>query len=198
MTILVGNCNNWIGFHIVNDLLLANYTVNGIGDENENLSMFLGRNSSFEFVGPDVKKNYDIAISIGNQLATIQSDRTLIINAIHEQKKDNEVTIKVPLLFGKWMPMNEHGLYKNDELITFDSNYFKTEAIYIKDFTNGLLQWLKAEYLPFNMNVDSVRNKAKENVKLENSIYISDNRPIEENLENVLEHYRRYNSFYEC
>ncbi|MBP1969030.1 hypothetical protein J2Z83_001133 [Virgibacillus natechei] len=197
MTILVDNCNHWIGFHIVNDLLLANYTVNGIGDENKNLSMFLGRNSSFEFVGPDVKKNYDTAISIGNQLASIQSDRTLIINAIHEQK-DNEVTIKAPLLFGEWMPMDEHGLYRNNERITFDSNYFKTEAIYIKDFTNGLLQWLKAEYLPSSMDVESVRNKVKKNVKLESSIYISDNRPIEENLENVLEHYHLYKSFHEC
>lgn len=199
MSILVDNCNHWIGFHIASDLLENSYMVDGVGEENHDLSMFLGRNSSFHFVNPDVKKQYETAIIIGAESDTIgfQSEQTLIINPTSTNRDENRVAINAPLLFGEWMPMNEQGFYRNNTFITFDSDYFRTEAIYIKDFIKGLLQWLKMEEFPSSLKVRSEKNKENKDVKLENAIYIRDNRPMEEKVKNVLNHYHLYKKFYE-
>ncbi|UJL47616.1 hypothetical protein KFZ58_07055 [Virgibacillus sp. NKC19-16] len=197
MSILVDNCNHWIGFHIVDELLENSYTVDGIGDEDSVLAMFLGRNSSFNFVKPDVKKHYDTAIIIGDQSNTgIKSGQSLIINPVLVDRVENRVEINVPLLFGEWMPMNEKGFYYNNTFITFDSDFFQTEAIYIKDFTKGLMQWLKMKELPSTLEVRSEKNKDNQHVKLENAVYIRDNRPMEEKVKSVLEHYYLYKKFY--
>ncbi|MBY7143095.1 hypothetical protein KFZ56_08500 [Virgibacillus sp. NKC19-3] len=199
MSMLIANCDHWIGFHIASVLLERSYTVDGIGDENSDLAMFLGRNSSFHFVKSDVSKQYAFAIVIGDQEGSdqFQSGYTLMINPTRKDRVSNRVIINAPLLFGEWMPMNEQGVYCNNSFITFDSDYFQTEAIYIKDFTNGLLQWLKTEELPSHLEVRSEKNKENQHVKLENAIYIRDNRPMEEKVSNVLEHYRMYSNFYE-
>ncbi|WP_449354081.1 hypothetical protein ACUL41_12015 [Virgibacillus natechei] len=198
MSILVDNCNHWIGFHIANDLLENSYTVDGIGDENSDLLMFLGRNSSFNFVGRNLEKQYETAIMIGGQSDTeFKSGQTLIINPKSTDRVENRVEINTPLLFGEWMPMNEEGFYNNNTFIRFDSDYFQTEAIYIDDFTKGLIQWLKMKEFPSTLEVRSEKNKDNKHVKLENTVYIRDNRPMADKVKNVLEHYQLYRKIYE-
>lgn len=180
MTYLVAYCNNWIGFHVVNELLDNGFAVDGMLDEkgNEDLSMFFGRNSSFTFVQTSGRKKYDAKIIIDDHHVKWNTNK-------------REITINTPLLFGEWMPMNEKGLYKNNENILFDSELFRSKAIYVKDFTKGLIQWLQTPYLPQTLEVRSAKEKNNKDVKLENAIYIRDNVPISNKVKLVQDHYNR-------
>ncbi|OZU90637.1 hypothetical protein CIL03_05730 [Virgibacillus indicus] len=200
MSFLVAGCNHWIGFHIVNELLEEGYTVAGILNEdgNENLPLYFGRNSSFSMVKADSMNNYDTAIIIDEIQSTenIQADRIVKIGGtiVNNEKV---TLIKIPLLYGEWMKMNEKGMFRDKAFIPFDSDDFEEKAIYIKDFTNGLIQWLKFGKLPPHLHVISAKNNEKEGVKLENSIYLRDNRPNKEKLMPVLDHFKKFKELYD-
>ena len=199
MAILVAGCTHWIGFHIVNELLEEGYMVDGIPDHggNENLSLFFGRNSSFSTVGIETAKEYETAIIIND----VQNSDSILANKIvkigGEQEKNEKITyIEISLLYGEWMDMNEKGMYRGKEFIQFDSNFFKEDAIYIKDFTKALLQWVRSDKLPDQLNVVSANNRMKKGVKLENSIYLRDNGPKKEILNSVLTHFEKFKEMY--
>ncbi|PAV29206.1 hypothetical protein CIL05_12475 [Virgibacillus profundi] len=200
MTFLVASCNHWIGFHIVNALLEEGYEVDGVSGEagNENLPMFFGRNSLFTMVNANERKDYDIVIIIDETLnmERIESKRIIKIGEISDGS-ENTVHIKNLLLYGEWMAMNEKGIYSNNEFIPFNSKTFQDEAIYIKDFTKALIQWLKTDELPSNLHVKSSKNKDDKGLKLENTIYLRDNIPKEEKLKTVLTHYKEFIKLYE-
>lgn len=204
MTYLVVNCNDWLGFHIVNTLLENDFNVDGIEDQNKNdhLSMFFGRNSSFSFVDSTVKRKYDTVIYTGDEdeLKGIQSERKVFISdnntGIKGTSKKSEVYINTPFLFGEWMPMDEKGVYRNQEYIPFESELFKTTAVYINHFTKGLVQWLKTPELSQVLEVKSAKQTDKDDVKFENSIYLRDNIPIMEDVKKVLDHYQLYKDIY--
>ncbi|MFD1850057.1 hypothetical protein [Oceanobacillus bengalensis] len=198
MSILVVNCSHWIGFHITEALLGAGNTVEGIpfDEETDDLLMFFGRNSSFTLSSNIRKKKYDICIIIGeyDHRAIINADKIVIINEQkHDENRDSSTTtIKAPLLYGEWMPMNEKGCYVGEEYITFESDYFKQNAIYIKDFTEGLIQWLDSGVLPATFEVKSYNN----NEKLDNIFYIRNNKPVDKKVKKLLEHYHSYKNSY--
>ncbi|GAB3059959.1 hypothetical protein [Virgibacillus ainsalahensis] len=198
MRVFVADCNHWVGFHIVNALLENDYTVHGTVDKNkhENLELFFGRNSSFSLVEEADGNHYEAAIFTGAQEARheVLSERTIVIDS--DAASTNGTTIVAPLLFGEWMPMNADGFYSNNIFITFNSEAFREEAVYISDFTNALLQWLKIPDLPEKLVVESSTNKQKGDVLLENAIYLRDNRPKEENLKQLIAHYHRYKDIY--
>ncbi|MEC5423617.1 hypothetical protein QGM71_08950 [Virgibacillus sp. C22-A2] len=201
MTYLVVNCNQWIGFHITESLLDDGRMVHGVINEtiDDSLTMFFGRNSSFTLAEPVTSEFYENAVIIHDvkDNTEIQAKRKIFIDPSDRVKdSDSIVSIKAPLLFGEWMPMNENGLYSNNKFIRFDSPYFKQNAVYIKDFTKSLLSWLEKSKLQSEIVVKSSSNRTKEDVKLENSIYIRDNVPTEENLERVLNHFKLYSKFY--
>lgn len=202
MAILVADCNSWIGYHVVNELLENDYKVHGINSErgNDTLSMFFGRHSLFTFVNAGERKVYDAAIIIGDgtEIGEIETSRFVILSNSNRKLPEykNKIIIKTPLLFGEWMPMNEKGFNRNNELIAFDSDLFHAEAVYIKDFTKGLIQWLQTPSLPRVLEVKSAKEKEKKNLKLENSVYIRDNVPISEKLKLVQDHYHQYKDSY--
>src|SRR5699024_2618426 len=109
--------------------------------------------------------------------------------------KEDITCIQARLLFGEWMPMNKEGMYVEEEFIPFDSKYFLTTAIYIKDFTKVLNQWMQSENKNQELEIVSSNNENKW-LKLENLIYLRDNRPVKEQLKQVIKHYTMYRKLY--
>ncbi|WBX79986.1 hypothetical protein PD280_20610 [Virgibacillus salarius] len=194
MTCLIINCNHWIGYHIVNDLLEKGWEVDGLVNEqlNDSLSLYYGRNSNFSFYQSANKKHYDTKIHVGSmkRVEEVSADLSVVIHSVApDHLHANDFFIKAPLLFGEWMPMTENGMYRNQLFIPFNSTYFLTEAVYIKDFMHAFMDWLEK---------DNKKGENKENkqIKLEKSAYLRDNIPIEEKLDHVLEHYHLNKEIY--
>ncbi|RDW19960.1 hypothetical protein [Oceanobacillus chungangensis] len=197
MSVLVINCNHWIGYHIVNTLLQHDYLVDGIESDTEldELSMFFGRNSSFSFYNIEDRKRYDTCICVGEHghLETIDAERVFIINPGKMNDwmdYDTATMIFAAHLYGEWMPMTEKGFYDNQEFIAFQSNDFKENAIYIEDFANGLIQWIQSSNLSSNLEVKSERNNGKVNKENQNSIYIRSSLPLEKRMTALQKHYQ--------
>jgi len=203
MSFLVTSCFDWVGFHLVNQLLEKGYEVDGIDEETtalkEHLSMFLGRNSAFRLKTRDELRSYDTAIVIGENPCTDVLKAKQMINVsrnkIQAKREASMTTIHVPVLFGEWMPMNEQGMYVGNQFISFDSAHFLSEAVYIKDFIAGLFQWMQVDDLPSSLEVKSKSSESRA-VKLENTVYIRDNERTADKLKKVLNHYRNYQHFY--
>ncbi|MUK90588.1 hypothetical protein GMD78_19715 [Ornithinibacillus sp. L9] len=203
MSILIANCFHWVGFHLLNELLDRGIEVAGIDaldtDRKEHLSMFIGRNSSFSFIDNSEASNYETFIIIDNSddiPSNFTSRKIKIGFGESREEKENIVHVHAPILYGEWMPMNEKGCLHQERFIDFDSEEFQSEAIYIGDFVKAFIQWLKVDNLPGHIEVRTKKNNEDQALKLENSIYIRDNVPKEENLKRVLAHYRRYKEFY--
>jgi len=201
MSLLVINCNHWIGFHLVNSLLELEYAVDGVINEEEDndLSMFFGRNSLFSFVSSKQNMAYDACFIIGEKTweKEIPSERVFFINPDHpidDTDLENATVITTPLLFGEWMPMNKHGLYQDDEWVSFKSERFLEDGVYIKNFINSLLQLIKVEKLPSRITIYS-KNKRNETSTLENTVFIRDNGNIEEKVNQIITHYKKYRTF---
>jgi hypothetical protein len=203
MTFLIQNCFHWIGFHFVNFLLEKGMVVKGVdkinSDKKENLYMFVGRNSSFQLMDSPSNHKADIALIIGNHDPSLSFnvDRIIQIDINGLNKKlENAMIIKAPLLYGEWMDMTEEGLIIDKKVTRFDSEQFQSESVYIGDFVKATYPVLKT--LPNSSNIGVVSKKIflNESVKLENSIYIRDNIPIEENMKKIMAHYRRFKDFY--
>ncbi|WP_162985638.1 hypothetical protein [Virgibacillus halodenitrificans] len=201
MTQLVAFCNDWIGFHIVNDLLEHGYKVNGIEDttKDDMLTMFFGRNSSFQIVNSETQKSYEHAILTNSNRKPneMNAEHILVINPDENRSRSpNEIFIFAPLLYGEWMPMNKQGILHGKEIIPFDSTRFEQDAIYIKEFTKLLIQWMKGNKTSSALYVKTKETKKREKEKLENSIYIRDNIPKEKRIEQVIKHYEQYGAMY--
>ncbi|MFC4024478.1 hypothetical protein ACFOUV_11795 [Oceanobacillus longus] len=202
MPVLVVNCDDWLGYHIVNKLLEQGYKVDGIvhSDRNdepdEDLTMFFGRNSSFTMIPADKEKKYNIGIIAGDYDGKIKQkiEKLFVINPDKkEQRSVNHATscttIKAPLLFGEWMPMNEKGIFHKNEFIPFTSEKFKESSLYVQNFTKGLLQWMKVPNLPSELHIYSSNHKREVNTKLDKNIYLRDNTPNRDHVKTVIEHY---------
>lgn len=196
MKLLIVNCNHWVGFHITNAFLGEDYSLDAIVDKNidNDLELFFGRNSNLNFID-NLEKKYEASIIIGDheQREKVQASRTLIVQVDKEIKvKDDNITvIRPPLLFGEWMPMDEKGFYRNNRFITFDSNDFRNNALSIHIFTSLLLKWLTTSSLPKYLDISSNDKNLQQH-----SIYIRQNESIEDQLDNLKQHYKKYRNFY--
>src|SRR5699024_12016099 len=173
MIFLVENCFHWLGFHIINRLLDNGYQVDGMDDldtdKKEHLSMFVGRNELFRHItSRERNTDYDISIQVDECKLVLE--------------KEHPITIKLPLIFGEWMPMNQKGLYVQNEFMRFDSKQFLTNAVYVKDVLESLQQLIDSSDLPRVLEVRSCYSRPMNHKKLENSIYIRNNRPIQERI----------------
>ncbi|WP_106498021.1 hypothetical protein [Lentibacillus sp. Marseille-P4043] len=207
MSLFVTNCFQWIGFHIVNYLIEHDFKVDGFDEietsKQENLSMLVGRNDLFSLVTPETvqKKAYDMLIINGSHesQSAVQADRTIhLCWGLPDKKLPSRTTIiKLPLLFGEWMPMNEKGMYAQNKFIPFDSADFLDNGVYIEDFINCLAQLIQTNHFPSFIEIKSANNKTRAEKELEKAIYPRDVSPIEENVKKVLEHYDRFHDLYE-
>ncbi|MFC4559304.1 hypothetical protein ACFO3D_13980 [Virgibacillus kekensis] len=190
MTVLVENCFDWLGYHILEELLENDYETAGVDeittDFKEHLSMLVGRNALFRHITePERENKYDSSI-------VVKSDQLIIT------RDGQQTTVELPLLFGEWMPMNEAGIYRQNNHIPFDSNFFQKNAVYVDDFVRSLLLWMKASQLPGVLEVKSATDDKEVNIKLENSVYIRNNIPINELVGLVKNHYNKYRNIYQC
>lgn len=101
MNINIDNCYEWVGFHIANDMLEHGWTVySKSSPENvreDNLAMFLGRNSRFH-VG-HISGNADARISIDEDCIAGPSLTVLT--------DERELHVSCPYLIGEWMPWKQ-------------------------------------------------------------------------------------------
>lgn len=188
MKIFVQDCFQWIAFHIIEQLIDNGYTVYGkheaVTSQAEFLSSFLGRNSLFHYVNDD-QGTYDMKL-------TLTQDKLIMT----QQQDQGRITMRLPILFGEWMTMDKSAIIIDGKRLAFSSSIFLKEAIYIHDFVQGINQWLNSSYLPEDFVVFSTRSDQKEDIKLDKTIYIRDNIPIEYRLEQLLVHYQKYKDIY--
>lgn len=201
MTICVANCLHWIGFHIVNRLLEDGYQVDGIADNNsereEELSLMLGRNSSFTLYNNENQlkdKSYTDMILVGNKQRTMMQSKKIFTIGKNIKQKTGSINIELPLLFGEWMPMDEHGVYLDDHYVKFDSRRFKDKAIYIDDFIDCFMQWIKVPNLPTSLSLTRDKNGEKENSS-DIQMYLSQSQSIDEQISKVTRHYQKIKYF---
>lgn len=202
MTVLVVNCFDWIGFHLVNELIQDGYDIDGLDTvarpNKEHLSMYLGRSSRFTEVKKCDVKQYSVAIIIGEykQSKAIQAERIITIQMTHSNGEEQQVgtTIKPAFLFGEWMLMDEQGVYNNRRYYSFFKPKFEEAAIYIKDFTEIMLQLLQEKKLPSTLDIRSEKEKM-ESVQ-DQSIYIREKTAIHLTIKKLIKHYKRFKEFY--
>ncbi|ASN06528.1 hypothetical protein [Virgibacillus necropolis] len=201
MTICVTNCFHWIGFHIVNRLIENDYIVDGLAEltseREEELSFMLGRNSSFSLYKNEDQikdKEYtDTVLLSENKTYSIQTVKTY--NFGKDIDKPNFINIQLPLLFGEWMPMDQKGVYVDNQYIPFDSARFKDEAIYIDDFMECFMQWMKVSDLPNLISLTKKKNVEVTEEGPEKQLFIRGNRPIDKQISNLIKHYEKIKKY---
>lgn len=200
MSLLVVNCLNWVGFHIVNFLLENSYQVDGLNEDplskQDHFQLFFGRNSSFTLVTKQQLSEYDVCIIIGTCSFTQEINSRYILEINDHTDFSNlhnkHISIAMPLLFGKWMPMNADGMYHQNKYISFKSELFLTKSVYIDDFINDLLHWIQDI-----TSTDKILTKDDlKATKFMNEMELFDNRTVQTKLEIVLSHYERFKAFY--
>ncbi|WP_152657295.1 NAD(P)-dependent oxidoreductase [Oceanobacillus sp. CFH 90083] len=192
MRILVIPHNHWIGYHVAARLLDDGCQVDGIRNTqiDSDFEDFFGRNSHFQAVD-EVKNNYDIAIIINDsdrkhlhqhaaKVLHIQTDPRL------NMLSDSTVTsvISVPYLIGEGMEMDGNGLFVDGRLLSYADKDWQKKAIYIKDFLNVLMQWIKMKHLPKLIEIISVNNNLT-NTKVEKKQVLLENRDINEVIKTI-------------
>lgn len=194
MSLLVFNCNHWIAFHLIQALLEEEYMVDGILDDNEDddLTLFFGRNSRFSLAASAFKKKYETCFIIGKagNIKDIQAKKIFIVDpddSIAYPAEQHVHIIKTPLLYGEWMSMTDTGFYQRGEWLPFHSERFQKEAVYIENFVACLLQMMQMDSLPASIHVFSKNEKKTE----ENALYIYSSGNNTEKLKQVRLHYEK-------
>lgn len=185
MNALVVHYNHWIGYHVASRLMEEGYEVDGVLDERENtgLELFLGRNSYFHEV-TEVRKAYDLAIMINDSPRDDLHDyaaRTMQIRtSVHSgtsKALPYTTVIVAPCLIGEGMKTSDKGLFLADRFVPFSSSTWHQHVVYIKDFLNALMEWIKMKKLPKQIEVGSVKEKFT-NTKVEKKQFLLENRDI--------------------
>ncbi|UUI38853.1 hypothetical protein [Oceanobacillus oncorhynchi] len=193
MRVFVTPHNHWIGYHIVTELLDAGCQVDGKRDNqiDSGLEDFFGRNSHFQETG-QVISPYDLAIVINHHSdITDLPQYTKKILHIYTDANGHKISnyadttvISAPYLIGEGMEMNENGLIADSRLLSFADKEWQNKAIYIKDFLNVLMQWIKMTHLPKLIEIISVNDNLT-NTKVEKKQVLLENRDIDEVIKTI-------------
>lgn len=197
MVIFINNCNHWINYHMIDALLNTGYKVEGLkeGKENEHLLLYFGRNSNFSIAENYKTKDYQHAVSLQVPVAGVNAEYNHVITMDSSPGRDGTYYLQAPLLFGEWMPMNREGMYVNGRFIPFNSEDFIIKSMYIKDFTKVFIDWIDAVNKNRKMGFLSGEDGNKW-VKLESYLHLRNNDAMEEQLDQVIEHYNNHKEMY--
>lgn len=203
MTILVGNCFHWVGFHLVSQLLERGYKVDGIGKvfdhKTEHLSMFLGRNSSFSLITEIVEsKSYRLIMTVNeNQLFHKKKIYPMIIIRTDGKINNQEIqsVVDAPMLYGKWMPMTDTGIYHRDTFVPFLSDTFINQAVCVEKYIDNLLNLIVEENFTSDIIENIYNNKEEINV-LNKKLQNIDEKQKSKELALLLAHYKQFRDYY--
>ncbi|MDY0407878.1 hypothetical protein ACFFIS_12580 [Virgibacillus soli] len=206
MATLVVNCFHWIGFHIVNAFLQENEKVIGYDqidvESKQFLSMYFGRNDKFKLIQTIKEEQFENIIIVGEPNIDIRRLKVKNICVIQtEEKQINQlqdvINLNIPYLIGEWMPLKKDGIFIDGKLYQYDNELLSHEAIYMKDVATMLFHWMKNPLVPATLSIKKGKYSEQCNKKLENSIFIRDNRPNKESVLTLREHYDRYSFYYD-
>lgn len=185
--------NHWIGYHIVTRFLEEGCRVDGMRDNqiDSGLEDFFGRNSHFQ-EADQITSQYDLAIVINqrSEIARLHQHAKRILqirtdsNGHMISEHPDAAAISVPYLIGEGMEMNENGLFAGGRLLPYTDKEWKNKAIYIKDFLNVLMRWIKIAHLPKLIEITSVNDNLT-NTKVEKKQVLLENRNIDEVIKNI-------------
>ncbi|QDP39781.1 hypothetical protein [Radiobacillus deserti] len=190
--IVIHNCFHWIGYHLIQKFLEEGYEVTGCdsiqSEKKENLHMFVGRNSHFEFVDtlPEnrIADNDVIYIDVQSNLLSIQN-----------QQNDTH-TINIPMLFGPFMDRDKDGFYEKENYISFDSETFQEEAIWIDDYMEVLWSILMDNPSSKDWVVKPFSKSVRQEEDEDNVLYIRQTEPTANRLKQLEEHYQTFANIY--
>src|SRR5699024_7010880 len=106
------------------------------------------------------------------------------------------IAIHVPYLFGEWMPMTKEACYIEGNSVSFSSQEFLEEGVYIKDVLELLLKLLESPPARQVFFVRSARNQSLKGKKLEKAFLLDQNSAIEKNLNQVEQHFHKFQTLY--
>lgn len=199
MRILVVPHNKWVGHHVVTRLLDEGYQVDGLRDKriDTGLEHFFGRNSHFQEI-ERATGDYDLAIVLNDadtKNIKRNAEKTLQIQTDSSLKiiSDNADTsvISVPYLIGEGMEIDETGLVLDGRFIPYTDKDWRNKAIYIQDFLDVFMQWIKMNHLPKLIEVTSINNNLT-NTKVEKKQVLLENRDIEEAIKTIKTFNKRF------
>lgn len=201
----VSDCFHWINFHIVNHLLEKGYSVTGnerpLTDKQEHLAMMIGRNDLFSLISDDfTTEKYTHAILLNGIPDQIQNMAAIkmfkLTRETEPYEKGAASVIRIPLLFGEWMPMNEDGIYVDEQFIPFTSDTFQNEAVYIEDFIASLMVCLMSSQLPEKLKIRPKRSMSFGKEDDRQVIYLRERKSIDRQIKTLIAHYKRFKDFY--
>ncbi|SDJ87340.1 hypothetical protein [Sediminibacillus albus] len=214
---MVYPCFDWIGFHIVQKLLHEGNQVVGIGEaktkKQENFLSFLARNSSFHlYKNLEECKNclednrLQAIIQLESQrtqpiMESIQTDKHLVLSRTRKDaemmEQESCLHIKLPLLYGEWMPRTDNGLCDPDGgIICFDSDQFVTQAVYIEDFTEGLLELLESNSQTGIIRIELSDTEKNDRQSGDAVFPVKESQDLQKRIKTLEEHYRFHRHFY--
>ncbi|WP_407272392.1 hypothetical protein [Radiobacillus sp. PE A8.2] len=210
MFLVIGTFD-WIGYHLTQVLLDKGEQVIGLDkietEKQENLQMFIGRNSSFQHVKSKQElenhKKYDeikTVINVDNRSLDSKGLQTKRCFKLVNQALDDDVSgytqVEIPLLYGEWMNRTEDGIEFNGNYIEFESEIFRNQAIYIEDFVYSFVQILNQD-LGHIVKCKSLTKDVRDENDSENTIYIPEKELMKDRLEKCNKHYQQFSFLYD-
>lgn len=204
MSILVINCFHWLGFHIISHLLETGEAVDGLHipsrDSREHLADFVGRNSQFQLLEQAPKQEYENIIIIGEypSIDQLKAKRLIMVNGETRSNIHSLITVHANILFGEWMPMDLQGIYIGEKYVSFESDEFLREAIYVEDFVQILMTILQSSHLADHIYIRSREVKSLVGIPEEQIINLRTQTPIKEKIRSLQKHFREFRQWYEA
>jgi hypothetical protein len=203
MNVIIENCFDWIGFHLIEKYLNEGFEVCGIDqldERKEFLYEMIGRNASFHFYD-DVESIDDdemreaMFISIVKNKEHIREvntnlERYIILNEIeqvdtNQLESKNNYYICTPNLFGPWMNKKSYDQYSKEDAF----------ELYIDDFISWLYYFTKSTV---KQNVITLQTK-KNQKKAQSGCHLMTVLPttsLDEERIRVKDHIKKYPSYY--
>lgn len=196
MYLIIG-CFNWIGYHLMDKLLVNGNKVVGVDQLNhtkkEQMALTVGRNANFSYYETTDQVNQNEQFEKFRTVFVFDALRTFYF--IPNQNNDNKILVDYPLLYGEWMEQSETGFYFDDVFISFKSTFFYERAVYIDDFILTIMQVIDASIFPERITFYAAQQAKKQTLQ-QNEMAILTSLPHERRLEYLKEHYQKYSKFY--
>lgn len=192
MIYIISGCFEWIGFHLTEKWLNAGHTVIGIdNDWNEQkdwLSLYVGRNSSFQFVD-----------SIDQVKEEVEGEELILIN-IEDRLTKGEAKIPIKrewtIKIGDDKPVQGSVIYASEVYGPWMSRLVKPtteQALYINDFVKGVQEIIdhnvKKEWIEIKSSYDQTGHH-------QDTWYVNESMDVNKGWKTVMDHENNFSTYY--